>query len=400
MGVTPRPAFRILRLGSKSNPTMRPDLSSIVLTGIYPWANSTFDRLLPRPLMPVAHRPLISFALSWLRQGGIDRVAVCANRETRALQTRLLPHVPPGMRLSYFEDPMPRGAAGSARDAASADEAGTFVVADGSAIPTVDLKELVLNHRASGAAATVVVHSESRGSGNPGLQVPAGIYVFERRALEAVPTRGFFDIKEHLIPRLRRSGEKVRTFSTRGAIPRVMSAQTYLAVCDFVVDHLVAADEVPDGYTRVGDSLVHHQAFVAHDAAVVGPVLIGPGAQIMSGATVIGPTSLGRDVTISSGALVSRSAVWRRSTIAERSVADRCILADDTVLEADQRAFRSVIAGNRSREYTVPAVTQPVGVPTPAPAFRLSSGTNRWLTSPPWARMWRRDAGLASISRF
>ena len=88
------------------------------------------------------------------------------------------------------------------RDAASVDEASTFVVADGSTIPTVDLKELVLNHQASGAAATVVVHSESRGSGNPGLQVPAGIYIFERRALDAVPARGFFDIKEHLIPRL------------------------------------------------------------------------------------------------------------------------------------------------------------------------------------------------------
>lgn len=379
---------------------MRADLSSIILTGTYPWANSTFDMLLPRPLMPVAHRPLISYALSWLRQGGLDRVAVCANRETRALQTRLLHHVPDGMTLSYFEDPMPRGAAGCASDAAAADEASTFVVADGSAIPTVDLKELVLNHRASGAAATVVVHAESRGSGNPGLQVPAGIYIFERRALEAVPTRGFFDIKEHLIPRLRRAGEKVRTFSTRGAIPRVMCAQTYLAVCDFVVDHLVAAAELPDGYVRVGESLVHCQAYVANDAVTVGPVLIGPGAHIMSGATVIGPTSLGRDVTVSSGALVSRSAVWRRSVIGERAVADRCILSDDTILEADQRAFRSVLTGSRERAFETPAVVQGVGLPAPAPAFRLSSGTNRWLTSPPWARMWRRDAGLASISRF
>lgn len=378
---------------------MRMDLSSIILTGTYPWANSAFDQLLPRPLMPVAHRPLISYALSWLRQGGIDRVAICANRETRALQTRLLHHVPDGMTLSYFEDPMPRGAAGCIKDAAAADDASTFVVADGNTIPTVDIKELVLNHRASGAAATVVVHSEARSSGNPGLQVPAGIYLFERRALDAVPTRGFFDIKEHLIPRLRRSGEKVRTFSTRSAIPRVMEAKTYLAVCDFVVDHLVAASELPEGYTRVGDSLVHCQAYVANDAVVVGPVLVGPGAHIMSGATVIGPTSLGRDVTVASGALVSRSVIWRRSTLGERAMADRCILADDSVLEAGERAFRTVIAGGRAR---VPEASVPygVGVPVPAPAFRLSTSATRWLTSPSRARLWRRDAGLAGLSRF
>ena len=85
------------------------DLSSIILTGTYPWANSAFDMLLPRPLMPVAHRPLISYALAWLRQGGIDRVAVCANRETRALQTRFLHHVPDGMSLSYFRIPCREG---------------------------------------------------------------------------------------------------------------------------------------------------------------------------------------------------------------------------------------------------------------------------------------------------
>jgi len=380
---------------------MRPDISSIVLTGTYPWANTTFDKLLPRPLMPVAHRPLISYALSWLRQGGIDRVAICANRETRALQSRLVHHVPSGMTLSYFEDPMPRGAAGCIRDAAMADDATTFVVADGNTIPIVDLRELVVNHRASGAAATVVVHSESRGSGNPGLQVPTGIYVFERRALETVPGRGFYDIKEHLIPRLRRAGEKVRTFSTRSAIPRVMNAQTYLAVCDFVVDHLVAAQEVPDGYTRMGDSLVHCQAYVAGDATVVGPVLIGPGAHIMSSATVVGPSSLGRDVTVASGALVSRSVVWRRSIIGERAVADRCILSDDTILDTDERAFRTVMAGSRaSVPEAAAAAPRQTGMPVPAPAFRLSSGANRWLTSPPWARMWRRDAGLASISLF
>jgi NDP-sugar pyrophosphorylase family protein len=120
----------------------------------------------------------------------------------------------------------------------------------------------------------------------------------------------------------------------------------------------------------------------------------------MTGACIIGPTSLGRDVTIASGALVSRSVVWRRSLIGERAVADRCILSDDTVLEADHRAFRAVVAGSAAQAPTARQVPPTVGQPVPAPAFRLSSDANRWLMSPPWARIWRRDAGLASISRF
>ena len=41
------------------------------MAGIYPWANTVFDRLLARPLLPVAHKPLISYALSWLVEAGI-----------------------------------------------------------------------------------------------------------------------------------------------------------------------------------------------------------------------------------------------------------------------------------------------------------------------------------------
>ena len=93
--------------------------AGIVLVGTHPWTNSPFESLLPRALLPVANRPLISYALSWLQKAGIDDVAVCANRETRALQARLLSQVPQGMKLSYHEDPMPRGAAGSLSDAAA-----------------------------------------------------------------------------------------------------------------------------------------------------------------------------------------------------------------------------------------------------------------------------------------
>jgi len=38
--------------------------------------------------------------------------------------------------------------------------------------------------------------------------LPAGVYVFERRALEHVASTGFQDIKENLIPRLHRAGER------------------------------------------------------------------------------------------------------------------------------------------------------------------------------------------------
>jgi NDP-sugar pyrophosphorylase family protein len=92
---------------------------------------------------------------------------------------------------------------------------------------------------------------------------------------------------------------------------------------------------------------VHRDAFIADGAAIVGPVLVGPGARILSGAVVVGPTSIGREATIACGVLVSRSAVWRRSMIGEDAIADRCIVADDAVIEAGTQMFRGVVFADR-----------------------------------------------------
>jgi NDP-sugar pyrophosphorylase family protein len=330
--------------------TAETQIAGIVLVGTHPWRNSAFDRLPLRALIPVAHRPLISYSLSWLRDGGIQNVTVCANRETQALESRLLRHVPKGMAVSYQEDSMPRGAAGAVRNAVTASDADTFVVAEGTSIPNVGLRELLDAHRVSGAVATVVGYSSPGRNGNPGVQVPSGLYVFDRAALDSIPDHGFHDIKENLIPQLYRSGQRVIAFAATSANPRVLGVSSYLAANEWMVEQLVTNGELPAGYVRSGDSLIHSDAIIADDAVFVGPVLVAPGARVMSHAVVVGPTSIGCDATVGRGVLVSRSAIWRRSFVGDHSVADRSILADDTVVAAYTQAFRTVMTPNSRRE--------------------------------------------------
>src|SRR5687767_15955916 len=89
----------------------------IVLAGTHPWTRTAFDRLPPRPLRPVAHRPLLSYSLSWLRVGGVRDAAVCANRETQMLESRLHLNVPQCSPFPYLVATFPRGAAGALRGA-------------------------------------------------------------------------------------------------------------------------------------------------------------------------------------------------------------------------------------------------------------------------------------------
>ncbi len=258
------------------------------------------------------------------------------------LDSRLHRHVPMGLAVSYHEDAMPRGTAGAVRDAADASDADLFVVADGTAVPNVNLTSLLAAHQARGAAVTVVSHAEARRGGRAAFQVPSGIYVFGRRALALVPARGFCDIKENLISQLHRAGERVCGYTAENPTPRVLDSASYRAVNEWMVEHLVGTRAVPEGYVLSGGALVHRDATIARTAVLVGPVMVGPGASIGSGAVVVGPTSIGREAVIGADVLLSRSAVWRRSVVHDRAVADRCILADDSVISAGAHVFGEV----------------------------------------------------------
>src|SRR5512134_3977729 len=88
----------------------------IVIAGTYPAAGSALDALVPRPLLPVAQQPLITYALRWMHSAGVAHGTVCANSAARSIRTRL-DAATLGIGLDYLEDWNPRGAAGCVRDA-------------------------------------------------------------------------------------------------------------------------------------------------------------------------------------------------------------------------------------------------------------------------------------------
>jgi NDP-sugar pyrophosphorylase family protein len=322
----------------------------IVLAGTYRWSASSFEALAARPLVPVALSPLISYALRWLRDGDVPRATICTNHSSRTVEAALGQGGELGLELRYYEDGTPRGAAGCVRDAGLPSASETFVVADGTAIPTVSLRELLASHRASGAAATAVVHRDRSRSGLP---TPGGVYVFERRALEFVGQHGFQDIKENLIPKLHRAGERVVALESDGWCPRVMNAQTYLSVSHWMLERLVRADA-----ERESDVIAHPSAWVDREARLVGSVQLGPRVRVRAGATIVGPTTIGAESTVECNALVARSVVWNRCQVGEDSLVHGSVVGDDVVVPAATRLFHGV----RPEEGPWPSVLAPLWV--------------------------------------
>jgi NDP-sugar pyrophosphorylase family protein len=256
---------------------------------------------------------------------------------------------PDVLGLEFYEDLLPRGPAGCARDAALATPADTFVVADGTVIPTVALADVLKTHRDSGAMATVVVEQDSARGLADGFARPGGIYVFERPALEMVSDKGFQDIKENLIPQIYRTGGQVVAHVAARGCHRVLNAATYLDANQWAIARLLGAAP-PDGYAAHGDALVHSSAFVDRRARILGPVLVGPDAKVMSGATVIGPVVLGAGSTVAVDAVVARSVTWSRCLVSGKAVVDGCVLADDAIVPDESHLCGDVVVPARRAE--------------------------------------------------
>jgi mannose-1-phosphate guanylyltransferase len=278
----------------------------------------------------VANQPLFTYAVQWLQTGGLSEIVLGVNVETRVQVARAVDRLKmTGIRL--HEDGTPRGPAGSVRDAVIHSDAETIVVADGTCVPAADLGALLACHSGASAEMTVLVHPEPGQPPAAGRFVPGGAYVLSRKAVELIQARGFQDLKEGLLPRLYRSGERTAAYVAGESSPRALDASSYLSLNDWVVQRLAVLPPAED-YVLRGSAHCHSSARISPDVVFVGPVVVGPDAKVLGDATIVGPTSIAAEAVVAAGALVSRSALWDGASVGEGAVADRCILPDGSVV--------------------------------------------------------------------
>ncbi len=331
----------------------------VILAGSHSWGACALERVIPRSLAPVVNRPLIQYALDWFSRVGIDSVAICGNVETSILRHRLSrgyvrTQLPQNVRIEFYQDIAPRGPAGCVRDAACDDPSDTFVVAEGSILPQVDLARLLDAHAKAEAAVTVVVSSEAAVGDESGeLISPIGIYIFSRRAIGHVPPLGYQDIKETLIPALYSQGEMVQIYRTNAPPLRVTGADSYLAVNDVALVGRLAGNGFSDAYRNGGECVIHKTAQVDESATLIGPILIGADSVIGPGATIVGPTTIGRRCRLGAGSVITRSSMWDDSSADEDAVLDRCIVTAGMCATSTAAHRNRVFAQEQNRRRSV-----------------------------------------------
>jgi len=164
---------------------------------------------LPKPLLPVAGRPLLEWNLLLLKRHGIIEVIINLHHLGEQIVRTLGDGARLGLRLAYSHEPTLQGTGGGIKQAAPFLKDGPFLVLNGDTLSECDLTTLIAAHRASGALATL--HGRIlQINGKPPLAEPraalpacmfAGIHVMEQAVLDAMPSGpgSIIDVYDHLL---------------------------------------------------------------------------------------------------------------------------------------------------------------------------------------------------------
>lgn len=312
-------------------------------------------------LLPILNRPLLTHQLEWLRDSGVLEVAVVIGRaEAERIQVEWS-EVFSGLRVRYIGDSILRGPAGAIKQCEEFVGTDTFCVLNGNVFPReLDLEHLVEFHRGSKGVVTLGVVERAGTSGSQLENVLvgsdgsmerveilhaskdrrrprqfSGLYVFSPDVLRHIPSSGYADIKEQLLPVLSQAGLGVNLHQVSGRHLSIGSLSEY-----FRVHHNILQDGLFDEsrWAPLGDRVWSDRGVkVAPSAHLIGPVILGRDCVIEDHAYVIGPAVIGDDCRVLEGSLVRESILGAGVTISRRSKVEYALVGARFVTKEEER---------------------------------------------------------------
>lgn len=246
-----------------------------------------------KPAVPVAGRPLVLRILDWLARQGVADVVLNLHHRPATITRAVGYGAAAGVRVRYSWEPVLLGSAGGPRQALPFLGPRFFVV-NGDTLTDLRLRELVEDHRRTGAAVTlgltahpdparyggVLVASDGRvrgfaPAGGGAAAHFVGVQVVEASAFASLPAGRPASTVGGLYDRLVGSAGDgpggIRALGGRARFLDVGTPPDYLAACA-----AVAAEEEPGAEPAPGAGSIVHPTAVLTNTVVWDRVAIGP----------------------------------------------------------------------------------------------------------------------------
>jgi NDP-sugar pyrophosphorylase family protein len=191
-------------------------MKAVVLAGGKGTRLEPYTTILPKPLMPIGDMPILEVLLRQMKRAGINQVVLTVGHLASLLRAYFGDGAQWDLDISYSQEQIPLGTAGPIALVKGLDK--TFLVTNGDVLTTLDIRKLVAFHKKKGGIATIAAHQRQvkidlgviRMDGDEHVSgyiekpssdyiVSMGVYVFEPRALEYIPTGQYLDFPDLIL---------------------------------------------------------------------------------------------------------------------------------------------------------------------------------------------------------
>jgi mannose-1-phosphate guanylyltransferase / phosphomannomutase len=321
----------------------------------------------PKPLLPVANRPIMEHVLRLLKRHGFDETIVTVQFLAALVRNYFGDGEEFGMSLQYANEEMPLGTAGSVRNAEDALRDAPFLVISGDALTDMDLSAMVRQHQDNGALVTVglarvpdplefgIVITQEDGRIQRFLEKPTwgqvfsdtvntGVYVMEPEVLAEVPPGEVVDWSGDVFPKLLKRGAPLFGYISDGYWEDVGTHESYMKAQADVLAGRVQTDIA--GFEVSPGVWVAEGAEVDPDAVLTGPLCIGDYAKIEPGAHLREYTVVGANVVVKEGAFLHRAVVHNNVYVGQGVTLRGCVVGKNTDVMRLARIEEGAVVGD------------------------------------------------------
>ncbi|MEZ5167999.1 MAG: NDP-sugar synthase [Acidimicrobiales bacterium] len=291
----------------------------------------------PKPMMPLANRPMMAHLLDLLKRHGFDEIVVTVSFMANQIRNWFGDGSEFGVRMVYATEESPLGTAGSVRNAME-ELTEPFLVISGDVLTDIDLTGIVESHRRHRAMATIglirvdnplefgIVITRDDGSVERFLEKPgwgqvfsdtinSGIFVLEPAIFDHIEPGRPVDFSSEVFPALLADGQRLFGAVADGYWEDVGNLESYVGAHADILDGRVHVDI--EGFEQRPGLYVGENVAVHPDAVITGPAVIGANCRIEANAR-IGPYSvLGTNVRVRSDVDIERAVIGDNAYLAD-----------------------------------------------------------------------------------
>jgi mannose-1-phosphate guanylyltransferase / phosphomannomutase len=322
---------------------------------------------MPKPLLPVANRPIMEHVLRLLKRHGLTETVVTVQFLASLVKNYFGDGEELGMDLTYAHEEKPLGTAGSVKNAEEALKDAPFLVISGDALTDFDLTDLIRFHRERGAMVTVcltrvpnplefgITIVDEDGRVERFLEKPTwgqvfsdtvntGIYVMEPEVFDYVKAGTSVDWSGDVFPQLMKEGKPVFGYVAEGYWEDVGTHESYVKAQADVLEGKV--DVEIDGFEISPGVWIAEGAEVHPDAKLRGPLYVGDYAKIEGGAEIREHSVIGSNVVVKSDAFLHRAVVHDNVYIGPQSNLRGCVVGKNTDVMRAARIEDGAVIGD------------------------------------------------------